>query len=575
MGARVAATLTLTLLALPGCRAQSAPPPSADWFTDAAAASGLEFVHFNGMSGAFYLAEIMAPGVGVFDYDNDGDLDVYAVQGAMLGKGRSETDTTFPPREGAPRGDRLFRNDLEVRTDGTRVLRFTDVTGAAGIRPPGYGMGIAAGDVDNDGRVDLYLTRLGQSVLLRNTGKGTFEDVTRRTRTENDAWGVSAAFLDYDRDGWLDLYVGNYLTYSVDTDTKCFASTGQPDYCAPATYRPAADRLFRNRGDGTFDDVTASSGIARQTAPALGVVATDANRDGWPDIYVANDGTPNALWLNQRDGTFTDAGLLAGVAVSGEGRAEGSMGVDAADVDNDGDEDLLVTNIAGEGHAVYVGDGAGAFEDRSTHAGLTARSLAYTGFGAAWFDADNDGWLDALSVNGHIHVIDALARQGDRFPLRQRMQLFRNTRDGRLEDVTSSAGAAFDRAEVGRGAAFGDLDNDGDADVVVANNSGPLRLLLNNRGDRNQWLGLALKDAVGRTMIGARATVVLPDGTTRTRHAHADGSYASANDPRVLVGLGDAAGPVRVRVTWPDGSTEEWNGVMAGRWTTLVKGTAK
>jgi hypothetical protein len=577
MGSRPAAALTLTLL-LAGCRSQNAPPaaPAADWFTDEAASAGLDFIHSNGMSGGFYIAEIMAPGVALFDFDNDGDLDVYATQGTMLGAGKSIGEALFPPRKGAPTGDRLFRNDLEVRADGSRALRFTDVTEAAGIHPQGYGMGVATGDIDNDGWVDLYLTRLGRNVLLRNTGRGTFDDVSRRSGTDEDSWSVSAAFVDYDRDGWLDLYVGNYLAYHVDADSHCFTTARQPDYCAPGTYRPAADRLYHNRGDGTFEDVTARSGVARQTAPALGVVAIDANRDGWTDIYVANDAMPNVLWINQRNGTFTDTGLIAGVAVSAEGRNEGSMGVDAADFDNDGDDDLVVTNIAGEGHDVYVNDGTGTFEDRSTEVGLTASSLPYTGFGAAWLDIDNDGWLDLLTVNGAVHVNETLARQGDTFPLDQRNQLFRNARNGRLEDVTAMAGRAFEPQAVGRGAAFGDVDNDGDTDVIVASNSGPLRLLVNHLGDRAHWIGLSLKGASGsRDMPGARATIVMADGTTRSRRVHTDGSYASANDPRVLFGVGDRADPVRVRVTWPDGRAEEWNRVPSDRWTTLVQGSGK
>jgi hypothetical protein len=264
------------------------------------------------------------------------------------------------------------------------------------------------------------------------------------------------------------------------------------------------------------------------------------------------------------------------VAVSGEGRSEGSMGVDAADFDNDGDDDLVVTNIAGEGHDVYVNAGDGVFEDRSTQAGLTVSSLPYTGFGAAWLDIDNDGWLDLLTVNGHIHVIETLARQGDRFPLRQRNQLFRNTRDGRLEDVTAMAGPAFEPAAVGRGAAFGDVDNDGDTDVVIANNSGPLGLLVNQVGNRKHWVGLSLKGTAGsRDMAGARATIVLPDGSMRSRRARTDGSYASANDPRLLFGLGDTTAPLRVRVTWPDGREESWDGVMPDRWTTLTQGSGK
>jgi hypothetical protein len=574
---RTLAVVTI-VLAVSGCGATGPAPPTSrtgngpEWFTEQAQAAGLDFVHFNGMSGGFYIAEIMAPGVGLLDYDNDGDLDVYVVQGTMLGAGKSIRDAVFPPREGMPPGDRLFRNDLQVDAGGRRTLRFTDVTDAAGVRPQGYGMGIATGDVDNDGWVDVYLTRLGRNVLLRNRGNGTFEDVSRRSRTDGEGWAVSAAFLDFDRDGWLDLYVGNYLIYDVDADSHCFTSARQPDYCAPATYRPAADRLYRNRGNGTFDDVTAQSGIARQTAPALGVLTLDVNRDGWTDVFVANDGTPNLLWLNQRNRTFMENGLLAGVALSGDGRAEGSMGIDAADLDNDGDDDLVVTNIAGEGHDVYVGDGTGAFEDRSSQLGLTAQSLPYTGFGTAWIDLDNDGWLDLLTVNGHIHTIDALVREGDRFPLRQRKQLFRNTGNGRLEDVTPMAGRAFESAEVGRGAAFGDVDNDGDLDVLIGNNSGPLRLLINNIGNRRHWLGLRLE---GRGMLGARATVMLADGSMRSRHVHTDGSYASASDPRLLFGLGDAADPVRVRVTWADGRSEEWDRVMPDRWTTLTQGTGQ
>ncbi|MBM3818213.1 MAG: CRTAC1 family protein [Acidimicrobiia bacterium] len=518
------------------------------------------------MSGRFYLAEIMGSGVALLDYDNDGDLDVYAVQGGRLGAGAAAD----------PRGDRLFRNDLTSSADGTRTLRFTDVTDAAGIRPQGYGMGVATGDVDNDGWVDLYRTGLGRAVLLRNTGTGAFEDVSRASGAAGDGWGVSAAFVDYDRDGWLDLYVGNYLLYSVETDTPCFSATGQPDYCAPGTYRPAADRLYRNRGGGRFEDVTARAGIARQTAPALGVLATDVNRDGWPDLYVANDGTPNLLWLNQRNGTFTDTALPSGVAVSGDGRSEGSMGVDAADFDNDGDDDLIVTNIAGEGHALYVDTGGGVFEDRSTPAGLTVATLPYTGFGAAWLDADNDGWLDLLTVNGHIHVLEALARAGDTFPLDQRKQLFRNTRGGRFEDATAAAGPAFEGTSVGRGAAVGDIDNDGDTDVVVSNNDGPLSLLVNHRGNAQHWLGLELRPATGpRGAPGARATIELPDGSRRVRRAHTDGSYASASDPRILIGLGDSAGSLRVRVDWPDGRSETWDSVMADRWTTLTQGTGR
>jgi hypothetical protein len=543
-----------------------------DWFIDRAAESGLDFVHFNGMSGKFYMAEILAPGVGLFDYDNDGDLDVYLVQGHMLGTGHP----LFPPKSSKPPTDRLYRNDLQVAPDGTRTLHFTDVTRESGITSQGYGMGVAAADFNNDGWVDLYLTKFGPNQMFRNNRDGTFTDVSNETGTSDASWSVSASFVDFDRDGWLDLYVGKYLRYSLDTHTDCFSSSGALDYCTPRSYRPLPDRLYRNQRNGTFADVTARARVATEFGPALGVTTADFNGDGWIDIYVANDGKENQLWINQRDGTFRNEALLAGAALPVDGKPEGSMGVDAGDFDNDGDEDLFMTELTFEGSNLYVNDGSGVFEDRSAHSELGPRSTAFTGFGTAWFDFDNDGWLDLLTVNGDVQTIQALAQAKDPFPLHQRKQLFRNLGDGRFEDVTDRAGAVFRLSEVGRGAAFGDIDNDGDLDVLAGNNNGPTRLLVNTVGNRNHWIGLRLigqrGPTMGRDMLGTRVGVVLKDGSTRWRRARSDGSYGSSNDPRVLVGLGDRTDTPRVRVQWPDGRVEEWSQVPIDRWTTLEQG---
>jgi hypothetical protein len=567
----------LVLLALAGCNRDAditaTAPASSEWFVDQAAASGLVFSHFNGMSGARYDAEIFAPGAALFDYDNDDDLDVYLTQGQILGTGKTMADASNPPAGPLPLKDRLYRNDLSVDADGTRTVRFTDVTNESGINVTSYGMGVATGDIDNDGWMDVYLTRLGANVMLHNNGNGTFTDVSRRSGTDDSAWSVSAAFVDFDRDGWLDLYVGNYLAYSTEADEACTTITGQPDYCPPAAYRPAGDHLYRNRGNGTFTDVTARAGVGGEARPALGVSTADFNGDGWIDIYVANDSTDNVLWLNQRNGTFKDVALLAGAALDADGDAESSMGVDAGDVDNDGDEDLFIANITSEGHTLYVNDGAGSFEDWGARSGLRPASLPFTGFGAGWLDADNDGWLDLLVVNGAVRIIEALARQHDPFPLHQHPQLFRNLGNGRFQDVSASAGAVFERSTVGRGAAFGDIDNDGDVDVVVGNNHGPAQLLVNHIGPRNHWIGLRAVGTRGaRDMLGARVGVSVGD-RTYWRRARSDGSYASANDPRVLVGLGTSAGPARVRVIWPDGGGEEWDRVPADEWTTLRQGS--
>jgi hypothetical protein len=570
--------LSLSFLLAWGCGRDRAAPrdeakalESSEWFSDRAEESGLQFVHFNGMSGDRTMPEILGPGVALVDYDNDGDLDVYVAQGQMLGAGKTLSQALFPPRMPLPLTGRLFRNDLAVHPDGTRTLHFTDVTERSGIVASGYGMGVAAGDFDNDGFVDLYLTNFGTNQLLHNNGDGTFTDVSKKSGTAISGWSVSAAFLDYDRDGWLDLYVGSYLRYSVETSTKCFGPAGTLDYCTPNTYQPLPGRLFHNNRDGTFTDVTAKAGIASEFGPALGVTTADFNGDGWIDLYVANDSQPNQLWINQHDGTFKNTALLSGAALTQEGKAEASMGVDAGDFDNDGDEDLFITEQTGEGHNLYVNDGSGVFDDQSSRSGLAAASLSYTGFGTAWFDYDNDGWLDLLTVNGAVQTIQALAQAHDPFPLHQRKQLFRNLGNGRFEEVTASAGAVFRLSEVGRGAAFGDLDNDGDTDIVVANNNGPLRLLINNVGNRHHWLGLRLVGPSKRDMLGTRVEIVRKAGPTLWRRARTDGSYASANDPRVLVGLGDSAETPTVRVRWPDGRLEEWANVGIDRYVTLVE----
>jgi hypothetical protein len=560
--------------------APAPPSPSASqepWFVESAAETGIDFIHFNGMSGEHFYPEIMAPGVGLLDYDNDGDLDLYLVQGQMLAaKGKALKDATFPPK-GELR-DRFYRNDLTVAADGTRTIHFTEVTAAVGISIRTYGMGVAAGDIDNDGFVDIYRTGLTEGVMLRNNGNGTFADMTGRSGTSNKGgWGVSASFVDFDRDGWLDLYVGNYLLYGLERDVDCVSVTGLHDYCPPSNYRPQPDRLYRNRGNGTFEDVTRTALEGGAYGPALGVSTADFNNDSWIDIYVGNDGMPNQLWINQKNGRFKDMAFLNGAAVNGQGNSEASMGIDAGDFDNDGDEDLFVTNWLAQMNILYQNNGDGVFEDRKAASGLGSPSLAKTGFGTAWFDYDNDSWLDLITLNGSVSTIEAQARARDPFPLKMLNQLYRNLGNGRFEDVSAQGGKPFTLFDVSRGAAFGDIDNDGDMDVVVGTTAGPTRLFINTIGNRNHWLGLRIVGAAGkaRDMIGARVTVTRASGPPLLRRARSDGSYASANDPRVLVGLGSASGPVTARVQWPDGQTEQWADLPVDRWTTLVQGTGR
>ena len=546
--------------------------------------SGFDFVHFNGMSGEFHIAEITSGGGAVFDYDNDGDLDLYLAQGRMLDPSPDAT-ATFPPRHPLPLTDRLYRNDLEVGEDGRRRLRFTDVTGVSGLAAGGYGFGVAAGDVDNDGWTDLYVTRLGANSLLRNNGAGpdgevTFTDITIESGAGDDRWSVPASFVDLDSDGWLDLYVGNYLELPAGRQKMCHTATGARDYCGPSAYRGIPDRLLRNRGTRngrvTFEDVSASAGMLRQRSKSLGAIAADFDGDGLMDIYVTNDLTPNQMWIQQNGGRFSDDALLAGSAVNVHGKAEASMGVDAGDVDGDGDDDLFMTHIVGETNTLFLNDGAGMFADATIGSGLGAPSWSHTSWGTAWLDFDNDGWLDLVIANGAVRVIEDLANTGDPFPFHETNQLFRNRGDGTFEDITPKAGATFERSEVSRSIAVGDLDNDGDHDLLLVNNSGPARLLINTVGQDRHWLGLRL---VGRErkrdMLGARVALMRPGKPPLWRRSRSDGSFAAANDPRVLFGLGDRTAPADVRVHWPGGGVEHWSGLEIDRYTTLHQGSGR
>ena len=538
-------------------------------FKEVAEQVGLKFQHYNGMTGKFYLPEITGSGAALFDFDNDGDLDVYLVQGNVLEPGTKASSTLFPWRGREPPQGKLFRNDLTVGKDGRPTLKFTDITQQSGIVANGYGMGAATGDINNDGLTDLYLSNLGANQIYINRGDGRFADVTRESGTDDPRWSTSASFFDYDRDGWLDLMLVNYADFSVTNSPNCFAATTARDYCTPRVFRAPGNRLLRNKGKGVFEDVTVKAGVDKEFGHGLGVVAADFNGDDWIDIYVANDGDHNQLWINQKNGTFTNEALLAGAAINRNGQAEASMGVDAGDFDGNGTEDIFTTHLIDETNTLYVNLGQTLFEDRTRESGLGMPGRRFTGFGTFFFDYDNDAWLDLFVTNGAVQLLPELVRKKDPFPLGQPDQLFRNTGKGTFVEVTDPAGPGFQLLEVGRGAASGDVDNDGDTDVLVTNNNGPARLYLNEVGNRNHWLGLRLVGNTGRDMVGAKVEIVISKDRVLRRRVRTDGSYLSANDPRVLAGLGAFDRVQSVRVRWPDGTTEEFKDVVIDKYNTL------
>jgi hypothetical protein len=541
-------------LSVPGCSdapapRTSAPGAAAVWFADEAAARGLTLRHRSGHTGTVYrLPEIMGGGAALFDMDGDGDLDALLVQSGVLGG----TDTG--PRH------RLYRNDGSGR--------FEDVTVGSGVDVPGYGMGAATGDYDGDGDPDLYLTNLGANVLLRNDGAGRFTDVTAATGVAGSGWSTSAAFVDIDGDGWLDLFVTRYLAWTRERERQCFSLTGVVDYCSPKNYdAPTADLLFRNTGRGTFVDVSASAGITAAVGNGLGVVTDDVDGDGRPDIFVANDGTPNHLWLNQGRGSFIEAALPRGVAIDQDGAPKAGMGVHAADVDGDADNDLLVMNLDTESDSYFRNDGR-FFVDATTSVGLRVASRRFTRFGVAMLDFDNDGRLDVYEANGRVGL------QGEAFaadPYAEPSLLFRGVDGPRFEEVQPRGGTAAPIVRTARAAAFGDIDNDGGIDILVANRDESPTLLRNVVASRGHWLMVSARDTRGGDALGARLSI-RAGGRSYLRDVRTAYSYLAANDPRVHVGLGTTTAVESIEVRWPDGGRERFGPFEADRVVTIKQG---
>lgn len=518
------------------------------WFRDVTGASGVTSVHRYGTSRSYWIPEITGSGVALFDADGDEDLDLFFVQGADL---RDPSATVG--------GDQLWLN----QGDGT----FTDGTEAAGIDERRFGMGATVGDVDGDGDLDLFVTNVGQNVLWVNDGQGGFHDGTEAAGLSDDVWSTSAAFLDHDADGDLDLFVCNYMTWTPEAEFECALPSGVRDYCAPGNYKlPAPDTLWENLGDGRFRDASESSGISALAGTALGVAWADLTADGLPDVYVANDGMQNHLWVNQGEGRFKEASLVRACGFSGEGKSEAGMGVVLADLDDDRGLDLLVTHVHDETNTFYRNRGS-RFRDDTRDTGLAGASLGSTGFGVGAEDFDHDGVLDLYVANGRVANFTPRADEGA--PYAEPDQVFRGLGGGRFEEIARPVDEPS--PTVARGAAFGDLDGDGDVDVVVSENGGPLRVLENVAGERGRWVALDLRLPSGAPALGARVEATIGDRAT-TRLAQVAASFASANDPRIHLGLGEAEALQGARLHWPDGAVEELPRLAAGSVHRLVQG---
>jgi hypothetical protein len=534
------------------------PTPGLPWFEDVTAAAGIHFVHFDPRTDRYYIQETMGSGVGWIDYDNDGWPDLFLVQDGPVRPGAGPQPTC-----------KLYRNN----GDGT----FTDVTEQVGLARAGFGMGCAVGDYDNDGFDDLVVTYLGGVVLYHNEsdGKGgrRFVDVTAKAGITDPHWATSCAWGDIDGDGYLDLYVCNYCEVDLDHYPVCSLANGKLYTCPPFQFPSVTHRLYRNNGNGTFTDVSESSGIAKAPpAPGLGVIMTDLDGDGRIDIYVANDLKPAYLFHNLGGGRFAEKALFSGCALGPAGRPVSGMGVEAGDLDGSGRPSVFVTNFQNEPNVVYRNRGRLLFDDWTLQSGLGPPSIPRLGFGCVFFDADLDGRLDVAVANGHINRDSAELYSGA--PYAQEAQLFLGTASGRFRDVSAQVGAYFRTRVVGRGLAWADYDNDGLPDLAFSHNGGPAALLRNRTATNHTWLRLELigdGQKSNRNAIGARVEVEA-GGVKQVRFVNGGGSYLSASERRLLVGLGTADRARRVRVTWPSGREQVFEDLAGRKWWRLHEG---
>lgn len=532
--------------------AQESPPPR---YVDVTREAGLSFRHLNSATPSKYLIETMGGGVALLDYDRDGWLDVFFVNGARLK--HPHPDGEAPDKSAPEFWNRLFRNNR----DGT----FTDVTERAAVRGHGYGMGVAAGDYDNDGFPDLLVTNYGSAILYRNRGDGTFAEVTRQAGLNPEGWMTSATFFDYDRDGWLDLFICRYLDWDFKRGSIfCGVETpGGRAYCHPDEFPPISNYLFRNNGDGTFSDVSGASGIGAIRGKALGVAVADFDRDGWIDLSVANDSFPQSLFRNNGDGTFEEIASISGAGYTEDGQTFAGMGTDFADLDGDGYPDIVTTALPYQYFAFFRNNRDATFTYASFVSGLAEATRLLSGWGMKVFDFDNDGGREVFFANSHVMDNIEVTQPQVRY---LQPPLLLKYRDGKFANISGQSGEVFQELWSARGAAFGDLDNDGDIDVVVASVNGPAYLLRNEGGNRNNWIALELRGSrSNRDGVGAQVRLTMPSGKSQQATASAGGSYLASNDPRVFFGLGSEKNVAEIRIEWPSGTTQVLTDIPANQ----------
>ena len=543
----------------PTTAAPQAPSPVT--FTDITAASGITFKHAASPTSQKYLPESMGAGVAMLDYDNDGRLDLFFTNGARVDDPMPKG--AMPDKREAKYWNRLYHQKPD--------LTFEDVTERAGVKGEGYGMGAAAADYDNDGWVDLYVTGYGINVLYRNNGDGTFTDASKKVGINASGWGTSAAWFDYDRDGRLDLFVARYMEWDFERGS-IYCGDPRPGlraYCHPDNFKGAANLLYHQKPDGTFEDVSAASKISDPGGKGLGVAIADFDGDGWPDVVVANDSVRQSLYYNKGDGTFEDMALPAGIGYDENGKTFAGMGVDAADYDDDGQPDIFMTALSNETYPLFRNGGDKTFTYETNAAGVGQATVLYSGWGTRFVDVDNDGLRDIFVAQGH--VLDTIEKSSSYLKYKQPPLLMRNTGKGFIT-ISATAGQAFSASLAARGTAVGDLNNDGQPDIVIGVvDSSPL--VLKNNGTKNHWLGLSLVGTKSnRSAIGARVTVTDAAGHRRIYDVTTGGSYLSSNDPRVLIGLGASTSVRSVEIRWPGNRTQTIANPAIDRYHTIKEG---